>query len=253
MSTKKKRHSEDKIFVKGGGGSAKAGPSSVPTANHDDVTLLALQISCPQRWEPDKHQKFDSIHEIQNLVAITVETKQFSSLIVLGSNSSKNIYTDIAANLSKQLHSIIKSALEKIYFIESFQLVDPSQLDWDFFVKMSDYCFMQETSKGPVFISYFRLEKTNDEERFESRAVSSLVDGEVAEQDIYLFFKKNNRYIKIAKKGDALEKQKMDRLSSGGVTDLYMTSDQGVENQQRRVRHILLELQEDYSTMINAG
>ncbi len=249
----KSKRFNDRIFVKGGGGGEKAPIPSMPSASHDDITLLALQLSCPQRWEPGQHQKFESVHEIQNLVAITVETRHFSSLIVLGSNNSKNIFTDLATTISKQLHSIIKSAQEKIYFIEVFRLIDPTQLPWDFFVKMSDFCFMQENPKGPVFCGYFRLEKTNDDERFESRAVQTLVEGEVLEQDVYLYFKKNNRYIKIAKKGEPVQQKQIDRLSSGGVTDLYMTADQGIETQQRRVRLILLELQEDYSLMVNAG
>jgi hypothetical protein len=37
------------------------------------------------------------------------------------------------------------------------------------------------------------------------------------------------------------------------VKDLFITADQGVEMQQRRVRHILLELLEDYATLIDAA
>jgi len=251
MSSKpKKKPTSDLIFVKG---SVEGSPSNLKPVQHDDITLLALQLSCPQRWEPSAKQKFENVHEISNLIAMTVETRMFSSLIILGSAHNKTNFDSFAANLSKQLLNIIKSAQEKIYFIEYFQLSDPAPLEWDFFVKMSDYCFMNETPKGPAYIGYFRLEKANDEERFSNRPISSMVEGEVVEQDVYLHFAKNNRYIKILKKGESFEKNKIDRLESKGVKDLYVSSDQGVEAQQRRVRLILLDLLDDYSTLVGAS
>lgn len=247
----KSRKTTDRIYVKGGGGPQKA--PSRKNASQDDITLLALQLACPQRWEPGENQVFENIHEICNLMAITIETRLFSSLVLVGAGSTRQNVKNVVAGLTTQLQNIIKSAQEKIYFIESFPLVDPSQANWDFFVKMSDYCFMQQTGNGEAFISYFRLEKTNDDERFATKAVENMVDGEVAEQDVYLFFQRNNRYIKILKKGEAVQKNRMERLQSRGVKDLYVSADQGIEVQQRRVRHIILELLEDYATMIDAA
>lgn len=241
----KKKPASDIIFVKG---PVEGSPSILKPIQHDDITLLALQLSCPMRWEANaKH--FENVHEVTNITAITVETRMFSSLILLGSGSNKISFEDIAETLSAQLGSIIKSAQEKIYFIEHFQLLDPSQLSWDFFSKMSDYCFMQENPKGPAYVGYFRLEKTKDDERFANRSISSMSDGEVTEQDIYLYFAKNNRYIKILNKGEALEKKKKDHLELKGVKDVFVSSDQGVETQQRRVRMILLDLLDDYSIL----
>lgn len=241
----KKKPASDIIFVKG---PVEGSPSILKPIQHDDITLLALQLSCPMRWEANaKH--FENVHEVTNITAITVETRMFSSLILLGSGSNKISFEDIAETLSAQLGSIIKSAQEKIYFIEHFQLLDPSQLSWDFFSKMSDYCFMQENPKGPAYVGYFRLEKTKDDERFANRSISSMSDGEVTEQDIYLYFAKNNRYIKILNKGEALEKKKKDHLELKGVKDVFVSSDQGVETQQRRVRLILLDLLDDYSIL----
>lgn len=250
MGLKNKKSFTDRIFVKGGGGSV---PPSRKATGHDDITLLALQLACPQRWEYGENAKFENVNEVCNLMAVTVETRMFSSLILVGTNGSKKKIESVVTPLTTQLQNIIKSAQEKIYFIEAFSLIDPKQLEWDFFLKMSDYCFMQETPHGEAFMGYFRLEKTNDEERFASKSVETMVEGEVAEQDVYLFFQRNNRYIKILKKGEAVEKKRIDRLQSHGVKDLYITADQGVEMQQRRVRHILLELMEDYSTLINAA
>jgi len=257
MSAKpKKKSSSDLIFVKGHDENShvrnESGATNLKPIQHDDITLLALQLSCSKRLESSAKQHFENVHEINNIVAITVETRMFSSLILIGSSSSKVTFLDLAAKLSKQLHSIIRSAHEKIYFIEHFQLLNPSQLDWNFFVKMSDYCFMQENSKGPSYVGYFRLEKAKDDERFANRSITSMSDGEVAEQDVYLYFAKNNRYIKILNKGEALEKRKIDQLESKGVKDLYISSDQGIETQQRRVRLILLDLLEDYSTLTSA-
>ncbi len=246
----KKKASSELIFVKGGD---EGLPTNLKLLQHDDITLLALQLACPIRWEPDTKQRFENIHELLNVVAVTVETRFFSSLILIGSNNSKVSFLDLASDLSKQIGNIIKTAKEKIYFIESFQLLDPAQLEWNFFVKMSDYCFMQETSKGPFFTGYFRLEKTKDDERFTNRTIHSMSEGEVAEQDIYLYFAKNDRYIKILKKGETLEKTKIDRLESRGVKDLYISSDQDIETQQRRVRLILLDLLEDYSSLTGAS
>ncbi len=246
---KTKKSSADRIFVKGGGGPT---PARKPTS-HDDVTLLALQLACPQRWEHGENHHFDNLTDLHNLSSIIVETKHFSSLIVVGSNSSNRKLDSVITPLSHQLRNIIRSAHEKVYFIEHFTLTDPTQVEWDFFLKMSDYCFMHETPKGPAFVGYFRLEKTSDEDRFATRSVESMAEGEVAEQDVYLYFQRNNRYIKILKKGEALEKKRYDRLQSGGIKDLYVTADQGVELQQRRVRHILLELLEDYATLIGAA
>lgn len=244
----KKKPNSDMIFVKG---AVVGSPSHLKPVQHDDITLLALQLSCPMRWEANaKH--FENVHEITNITAIAVETRLFSSLIILGSGSTKVSFEDIAKTLSAQLESIIKSAQEKVYFIEHFQLLDPSQLSWDFLVKMSDYCFMQENPKGPTYVGYFRLEKTKDDERFANRSVASMNEGEVAEQDIYLYFAKNNRYIKILKKGETLEKKKKAHLELKGVKDVFVSSDQGVETQQRRVRLILLDLLDDYSTLTGA-
>lgn len=241
----KKKPASDIIYVKG---TVDGTPSILKPIQHDDITLLALQLSCPMRCESNaKH--FENVHEVTNITAITVETRLFSSLVLLGSGSNKVSFEDTAEMLSTQLRNIIKSAQEKIYFIEHFQLLDPSQLSWDFFVKMSDYCFMQENPKGPAYMGYFRLEKTKDDERFANRSISSMGDGEVAEQDIYLYFAKNNRYIKILNKGEALEKKKKDHLELKGVKDIFVSSDQGVETQQRRVRLILLDLLDDYSTL----
>ncbi len=241
----KKKPASDIIYVKG---SVESSPSILKPIQRDDITLLALQLSCPMRCEANaKH--FENVHEVTNITAITVETRMFSSLILLGSGSNKISFEDTAEALSAQLGSIIKSAQEKIYFIEHFQLLDPSQLSWVFFAKMSDYCFMQENPKGPAYVGYFRLEKTKDDERFANRSISSMSEGEVAEQDIYLYFAKNNRYIKILNKGEALEKKKKDHLELKGVKDVFFSSDQGVETQQRRVRLILLDLLDDYSIL----
>ncbi len=252
MRSNSKKSFTDRIFVKGGGGGPQAQTPRKSTS-HDDITLLALQLACPQRWEPGENQVFENVHEVFNLTAVAVETRLFSSLILVGTSGSKKEVDAVIPQLISQLNNIIKSAQEKIYFIESFQLTDPTQVDWNFFVKMSDYCFMQETAHGEAFIGYFRLEKTSDEERFASKSVETMVEGEVAEQDVYLFFQRNNRYIKILKKGEAVEKKRIDRLQSRGVKDIYISADQGVEMQQRRVRHILLELLEDYATLIDAA
>ena len=249
MSIKNKKNDLGRIFVQGG----KSQKADHKAILQQDVTLLALQLACPQRWEPGGNALFDDTHEIYNLWALTVETKLFSSLIIVGTNSSKKKIDASIKPLKLQLQNIIKSALEKVYFIESFQVSDPQQLEWKFFTKMSDYCFMHETTQGSSFISYFRLEKTNDDDQFSPRSMDSVVDGEIVEQDVYLFFKKNNRYIKVLKKGDAVEKKRMDRLQSKGINDLYITADQGIEIQQRRVRHILLELLDDYAALIGAA
>lgn len=249
MSGKAKKKPSDTIYVKG---AVEGSPSLLKPIQHDDITLLALQLSCPMRWEANA-KLFENVHEVTNITAITVETRMFSSLILLGSSTAKVSFEDVAESLSAQLQNIIKSAQEKIYFIEHFQLLDPSQLSWDFFAKMSDYCFMQENPKGPLYVGYFRLEKTKDDERFANRSIASMAEGEVAEQDVYLYFAKNNRYIKILRKGEALEKKKKDHLELKGVKDLFVSSDQGVETQQRRVRLILLDLIEDYSTLTGAS
>jgi hypothetical protein len=250
MSRKTKKPSNDRIFVRGGGGPGV--PTHRPT-NHDDIALLALQLACPKRWEHGENPFFDNLTEVYNLTAITVETRLFSSLIVVGTSSASKNIEALIQPLKVQLYNIIKSAHEKIYFIEHFNLGDPKNLEWDFFLKMSDYCFLQESVHGSALLGYFRLEKTNDEERFATKSVDSMGEGEVAEQDVYLYFQKNNRYIKILKKGEALEKSRKDRLQSRGVTDFYITADQGLETQQRRIRHIILELLEDYATLVNAA
>ena len=249
MNSKNKKIDSGRIFVKGGA-SQKADHKA---ALQQDVTLLALQLACPKRWEHGQNNLLDDIQEIHNLWALTIETKLFSSLIIIGTNNSKKKIDAIIKPLRIQLQNIIKSAQEKVYFIESFQVSDPQQLEWKFFTKMSDYCFLQETAQGASFISYFRLEKTNDDDQFSQRSMNSVVDGEIVDQDVYLFFKKNNRYIKVLKKGDTIEKKRMDRLQSKGVNELFITSDQGIEIQQRRVRNILFELLEDYAALINAA
>lgn len=251
MSLRPRKPTSERIYVKGGKGAPSS--SQRAQAKNDDITLLALQLACPRRWEITDKSAFENVHELQNIIAITVETKMFSSLVLVGTNSSKYKVDSFIEPLKAQLRNIIKSAHEKLYFIETFHLVDPTTLDWDFFVKMSDYCFLQETPQGEAFVGYFRLEKTEDEDRFASRSMDSMVEGEVAEQDVYLFFGKNNRYIKILNKGESVEKKRIDRLQSKGVKDLYVSADQGVEMQQRRIRRILLELLEDYSTLINAA
>lgn len=248
MTTKAKKPSAERIYVRG-----KLGPNQVRKApNREDATLLALQLACPKRLEPGEHKAFEDVHEIQNLTAITVETKSFSSLIIVGTNNLKANLASVLKPLTTQLEVIIKSANTKLYFIEMFPLVDPANLEMDFIMKMSDSCFMQETPMGQIFFGYFRLEKVSDEERFANRSVETMDEGEVAETDVYLFFNKNNRYIKILKKGETMAKERLDRLQSRGVTDLFVTADQGVELQRRRVHHILLELLEDYATSLNA-
>jgi hypothetical protein len=45
----------------------------------------------------------------------------------------------------------------------------------------------------------------------------------------------------------------MNHLQSKGVRDLYVSSDQATEVQQRRVSIVLLELLEAYSSLINVA
>ena len=249
MSAKSKKASAERIYVRG-----KSGPSQVRKApNRTDATLLALQLAFPERLEPGEHKAFEESREIHQLTAVTIETKNFSSLLLIGSDNPRVNLHPFFKPLVQKLENIIRSANSKLYFIEYFSLNDPDHVDLDFLVKMGDSCFLEETPHGNAFFGYFRLEKVSDEDRFASRSVDTLEAGEVAEHDVYLFFNKNNRYIKILNKGETLEQERKDRLQSRGVVDLFVSADQGVELQRRRVHHILLELLEDYATNTNGA
>lgn len=248
MALKKQKPNVDKIYVTGRAGVGQHKKSSA----REDVILLALQLACVSRIEPGESIIFDNTSEIHNLTAITVETKNFSSLIIVGVDDPKVDVTFLLEPLVNQLRSIIKSSKTKLYFIETFPLIEFVTLEWRFVDAMSDFCFLQETPAGNAYFGYFRLEKLSDEDRFASRSVESMNESEVAEQDVYLYFKKNNRYIKILKKGDSLEKERHSRLQSKGVTNLYVSADQSVEMQRRRIQHVLFELLNDYSSKHNA-
>lgn len=248
MTTKPKKTYAEKIYVRGKG----EAPQSRKPQGRDDISLLALQIVCPERFEPGEHSSFEDTHEIYNITAIVIETKSFSSLVLVGSDFPKNDLSSLFSPFVEQLKGVIKSSGAKLYFVENFKLGDPAHLELNFLLKMSDYTFMQETPHGCAFYGYFRLEKVTDEERFASRSVASLDDDEVAEHDVYLYFKKNNRYIKIVKKGESLEKHRRDRLQSKGVDELHFTADQGIENQRRRVHHLIHQLLDEYATLDNA-
>ncbi|MEY4615286.1 MAG: hypothetical protein RJB66_246 [Pseudomonadota bacterium] len=248
MTGKSKKGYSEKIYVRGKGSSSQGRQTQM----RDDVSLLALQMVCTERFEAGEHVSFEDTHEIYNITGIVIETQNFSSLILVGSDFPKNNLKPIFEPLLKQLQNVIKSSGAKLYFIENFQMNDPTHLELNFLVKMSNYCFMQETSHGCAFYGYFRLEKMADDDRFASRSVETISPDEVAEQDIYLHFKKNNRFIKIVKKGESLEKHRRDRLELKGITDLFFTADQGVDVQRRRVHHIILQLLEEFALLDNA-
>jgi hypothetical protein len=248
MTAKPKKIVSDKIYVRGKGGASPSRKEPV----REDVSLLALQMVCTERFEPGEHTSFEDTHEIYNITAIIIETKNFSSLVLVGSDFPKNNLNPLFAPMVKQIQDLIKSSGAKLYFVENFQLVDPNHLELNFLMKMSNYCFMQETPQGCAFYGYFRLEKLGDDERFAGRSAATLGDDEVVEHDVYLHFKKNNRYIKILKKGESLEKHRRDRFEAKGVTEFFFTADQGVEVQRRRVHHILHQLLDEYASLDNA-
>jgi hypothetical protein len=226
MSTKiKKPYQSDKIFVKGKQQAKKA-------VSMDDIGLLALQISCPYRSEIKSDDLSGNSEPLGDFFCINIETRTTSAIVFIGTYDDIEV-DEVVNRLKDQMFNVIKSSNEKIYFIEVVKIKMTPVPFVEILTHFGEYTFLWQMPNVDMVVSYIKLEKKMDSEKFESVDLNKLGE-EVSQVDLYLHFPRNNRYIHYVKKGVKLEKIRKDRLTQKGVKNLFSPKDQPLDRQRKR-------------------
>jgi hypothetical protein len=233
----KKPFQSDRIFVKGKQQTKKS-------QSLDDIGLLALQISCPYRTEIKIEDLSGDMEHIGEFYCVNIETRSTSAIIFIGTYDDISI-DEIIKKLYDQIYNVIKSANEKIYFLDVLKInVEPVPFV-DILANFGQYTFLWQLPTADMIVSYVKLEKKVDSERFESVGMEQINES-VSETDLYLHFPKNNRYIHYLKKGNKLEKNRKDRLNQRGISKLFTPKDQPANKQKKRAETVISDLHKKY-------
>lgn len=235
----KKAHQSDKIFVKGKQQKKKS-------TSMDDIGLLALQISCPYRIEIKTEDLSGDSEPLSEFFCINIETRTASAVIFIGTYDEIGI-DEVVARLKDQILNVIKSSNEKIYFLDVVKINREPIPFVEMLVRFSEYTFLWQMPNVDMVVSYIRLGKKLDSDKFESVGLDHIGD-EPSQVDLYLHFPRNNRYVHYLKKGVKLEKGRKDRLNQKGVKNLFSPKDQPVDRQKLRVEAIIADLLKQLNT-----
>jgi hypothetical protein len=238
MSAKgKKTFQSDRIFVKSKQQAKK--PQTM-----DDIGLLALQISCPFRSEIKIEDLGGDMESLGEFFCINIETRSTSAIVFIGTYDDVEL-DEIIKKLHDQVFNVIKSANEKIYFLDIVKMsVEPVPFV-DMLANFGDYTFLWQMPNVDVVVSYVKLQKKHDTEKFDSVGMDEIKDSP-AETDFYLHFPRNNRYVHYLKKGNKLEKSRRERLDQKGVKKLFTPKDQPANKQKLRVEAVIADLHEKF-------
>jgi hypothetical protein len=239
----KKSLKSEKIFVKG--------KHQVKKNNAlDDVGLLALQITCPFRSEIKVEDLSGDMDPIGEFYCINLETRTTSAIIYIATYDDVEIEESVK-KLQDQILNVIKSASEKIYFLDVIRMnINPVHFV-DLLANFADYTFLWQMPTVEMIVGYVKLEKKSDAERFEPVNLDHILDV-FSETDLYLHFPKNNRYIHYLKKGNKLEKSRKERLDQRGVKNLFLPKDQPAKKQKLRAEAVIVDLHQKYLNLKKA-
>jgi hypothetical protein len=234
----------DKIFVKN---KAVVNKSS----SRDDLGILALQIACPFRTEIKVEDISANIAPLGKFVCLNLETRFSSGIIFVGTYDDIAI-DDLVKKLRDQVYSVIKSANEKIYFLDIIEIEMEPVPFIEILTNVGDCVFLWQLPKVDVIVGYVKLQKKDDHERFESINIEE-IENRISDSDLYLYFKKNNRFVHYLKKGGKLDNQRRERLNKRGINNLFVSKDQPFSIQKLRVQSIIEDLLNKYLVQKKAG
>jgi hypothetical protein len=219
---------------------------SKPNIDENDLLLLAIKLSCQKRTELIYNPSLKSQAKVNSLQCISVETKNHSAIIFMGTNTGAN--TDLfAQQLTEKLKAVLKSAHEKIYFVDMFTIEITNLSLHAFLAAMGHYTFSTLGAGLEVVVAFYKNEKQNDNNRFMPVSLELISDNDPSQNDLYLYLKRNNRYIKYIIQGRPLTKRIRDRLIRRGIRDLYMQVDQSLNIQQQKAEELINSLLKDFN------
>jgi hypothetical protein len=245
MNIKNKKIAQsDRIFV-------KSKVAAKKSSTLDDIGLLALQISCTQREEIKAEDLSDDLEPLDKFFCINMETRTNSAVVFIANYDGIEL-TEVIKRLHNQIYNVMKSAHEKIYILDIIEMNIPPVPFVNMFAHFGEHTFLWRTQNLDVVVSYVKLKKNPDAERFESINMDKVDEG-IAPTDLYLHFPKNNRYVHYLKKGTKLEKQRRDRLHQRGIKKLFMPKDQDLDKQKLRVEAVIADFYNKYLALKKAG
>jgi hypothetical protein len=218
---------------------------SKTSIDQNDMLLLAIKMSCQKRTELIYSPVLKGQAKVNNLQCISVETKNHSAILFIGSTSGANIKL-FSNQFGDKLKAVLKSAHEKVYFVEKFTIDIAGLPLYAFLAAMGSYTFSTQYGGKELICSYFKNEKQNDNNRFTPISLEIVSDKDPVQNDLYLYLKRNNRYIKYVKQGQSLSPQIRDRFLRRGIHDLYMQTDQELNIQQQKATELIESLLKDF-------
>lgn len=220
---------------------------SKPNIDENDLMILAIKLGCQKRADLTYHPNLKSKSKVNSLQCISVETKNHSAILIIGTNCGANSEL-FAKQFTENIKAILKSVHEKVYFVITFT-IDINNLPLHaFLAAMGHYTFTTQGVGGlELVVAFHKNEKQNDNNRFKPIALELISDTEPSPNDFYLYLKRNNRYIKYVPQGFPLTKRIRDRLLRRGINDLYMQTDLSLDIQQQKVEELINSLLKDFN------
>lgn len=230
----------DRIYVTG-----KVKPRALPS---DDIMGLAIKLANPAREELEYTPQLKSLEKVNFVEVLNLETKKYSGFMLAYANSPGAAQRYLEKHMAEKLSGVLRSAGEKIYFMQylKVQLEAPLAVE-AFMAVQSGLSFYTSFQNTKVALAYFQKPKQKDEDRFLPLSLDLIGEGEKLENDMFLHFKRNNRYVKYVKKGGELDAKSREKLQKKGFTDLYIQSDQPLSIQEQLIQENLTELIRDFN------